>query len=224
LDELVAAGEVLDVAGGKGQPAYVSTRGFALAKERIIDALEAWHEAHPFRDGCARLELRKRLGLADGYLGLALDAALADGSIRAQAPGFALTNHRVELPPAADEFLSALLAQFEERAFNTPTWAQARDALAPAELAPEALEDLFKTLVDRGELVLVGDDLVFHRARYEQAVQLVRDTIEARGSLSAGDFKDLIESSRRYAIPLMEHFDKVGLTKRDGDVRVLAKG
>ena len=129
---------------------------------------------------------------------------------------------------AAAFVVAELLAHYEETAFQTPSREQALERLAPPEPlqepeggAGDPLGDLFTTLVDRGELVLVGDELVFHRARYEEAQRRVREWITARGSLSAAQLREELGSSRRYMVPLLEHFDEIRLTRREGDVRVL---
>ena len=221
LEEALAAGDVQEVSGGKGQPTYLSAAGFRATCERIVAGLEAFHREHPWRDGCPRLELRGRTKLTDGLLAKGLEALRAQGVVAGEDPTLRLAAHAPELPEAASTFLAELSAHFLEQAFATPTWPQAREALAPEELSGAEADDLFQNLVDRGELVQVGDDLVFHRERYEEAQRLVREQITREGPLPAATFKTLLDSSRRYTIPLLEHFDEIGLTRREGNVRVL---
>ncbi len=221
LGGLAERGEVVDVSGGKGQPAYLSAAGLARAEERAVAALAEFHAEHPLRDGLARLELRARSKLPDGTLQRAVAELSAAGRVRENAAGFALAEHAPALGEAEEALVTAVLALFQAGAFTPPTPAQALEQVARPEVSARDAQDLVANLLDRGELVAVGEDVVFHRERYEEARSRVIATIQGQGPLAAAAFKDALGSSRRYVIPLLEHFDEVGLTRREGDVRVL---
>ncbi|RMG14504.1 MAG: selenocysteine-specific translation elongation factor [Planctomycetota bacterium] len=221
LAELAEEGLAREVSGGKGNRVYVSSAGFERARAAVCEALGAFHREHPFLDGCDRLELRRRTRLPDGLLAAVLEALVGDGEVAERPPGYALSGHQVRLDEAGEGLRAALLELYAERAYSTPTREQALAEVRPEDLDPDAAQDIFRCLLDRGELVAVGDELVFHRDRYEEAKELLRASIEAEGPLSAGRFKEKLDSSRRYVIPLLEHFDAIGLTRREGDVRVL---
>lgn len=223
LEALVAAGGAVEVSGGKGSPVYVSRDGFARAQETACGALETFHGEHPWLDASSRLDLRARTKLADGLLNRALGQLVASERVLEKPPGYALASHAPQLTEAAESFLAELLKLYSERAFTTPTRQQALEALATDDLSEAQAQDLLQNLIYRGELVPVGDDLVFHRQRYAEAQELVRQEITSSGPMTAATFKERIASSRRYTIPLLEHFDEIGLTRREGDRRVLRK-
>lgn len=220
LAELVAEGGAFEASGGKGAPAFVAADTWAAAADAFVAALEAWHGEHPFRDACPRLELRSRLGRPEGLFATLAQRLVDEGKVRAWPQGFSLAAHEVTLTPEAQQVEAALLALYHEAAFLPPTPAQALDA-AGAPLPREQAVDVLEHLVERGRLIDIGDEIVLHQERYEEAKDVIRREVAAKGSLAAGAFKDLIGSSRRYAIPLMEHFDEVGFTRREGDVRTL---
>ena len=231
LEALRREGRVVEVSAGKGQPAFVTSQRFERAREQLLARLGEFHAAHPVRQSVPRAELRSSTGLPEGLFLSALEQLQAEGQVRTDGEarpeargvgrGFALASHAPTWSEPAAAYRDALTALFQERAFQTPTREQAEAELAPP-LEPGETQDVFQALLEQGDLVLVGEEgLVFHRQRYEAAQELVRREIKARGSLTAGAFKDLLDSSRRYAIPLMEHFDEIGLTRREGDARVL---
>jgi selenocysteine-specific elongation factor len=220
LAELVAEGKAVEASGGKGAPAHVAASTWTAAAEGFLAALAAWHAEHPFRDACPRLELRSRLGRPEGLFQTLAQRLVDEGRARAWPQGYALADHEARLTPDAEALAAALLARYHEAAFQPPTPAQALAALA-GPLPPDQAEDVLLRLVERGELVDIGDELVFHADRYEEAKELIRREVAAHGSIAAGAFKDLLGSSRRYAIPLLEHLDEVGFTRREGDARTL---
>jgi len=224
LSELAGDGRVIEVSGGKGHPAYVSQGSFDAAQQALAAALEAFHAEHPYRPTCPRLELRTRSKLHDMLFQAALAATLEAGTLIKTDHGLALASFAVELPEAVATYAEQLTKLYQERAFQTPTPAQAFSELAPEEVDDPSAADVFVLLLERGELVQVAEDVVFHGERYAEAKQKVVESIQRDGPLSAASFKTQIDSSRRYTIPLLEHFDAIKLTKRDGDVRVLREG
>lgn len=220
LSQLEEGSQVVDVSGGKGQPAYLTADGFRAARERVAEALETFHAEHPLRLGVGRIELRNRTGLPDGTLGRALDEGIAADEVQEVAAGYAAAGHAPEPDEAAAGFVERVLELYREAGWTTPTLAQAIERVAE-ELDPVAANDLCANLLDEGTLVAVGDELVFHRERYDEARERVRTTIRESGPLAAATFKEQLGSSRRYTIPLLEHFDEIGLTRREGDRRVL---
>lgn len=166
---------MVDVSGGKGQPAYLTADGFRAARERVAEALETFHAEHPLRLGVGRIELRNRTGLPDGTLGRALDEGIAADEVQEVAAGYAAAGHAPEPDEAAAGFVERVRA-YREAGWTTPTLAQAIERVAE-ELDPVAANDLCANLLDEGTLVAVGDELVFHRERYDEARERVRTTI-----------------------------------------------
>jgi selenocysteine-specific elongation factor len=75
--------------------------------------------------------------------------------------------------------------------------------------------------VDQGKLVKIAEGLYLHRESIEQAGRLMRDHLAKEGRITVSQFRDLTGTSRKYAVPLLEHFDSIRVTRRAGDDRVL---
>ena len=71
-------------------------------------------------------------------------------------------------------------------------------------------------------MVQLTDDLYMH----QQALQSIREQLSERlaggGGLTVSQIREALQTTRKYAVPLCEYFDRIGFTRRDGDVRVLA--
>ena len=67
----------------------------------------------------------------------------------------------------------------------------------------------------------VAGDLHFSRSALEGAREAIAAFLAQHGRATAAQLRDVLGVSRKYVIPLLEHFDAQGLTKRDGDERVL---
>ena len=88
---------------------------------------------------------------------------------------------------------------------------------------PDAVWAMIQVLLEQGILVGLEGDLFFHRETVEHLARLLRHAIREKGSITVGEFRDLTRSSRKFAVPLLEYFDSIGLTRRVGDMRVLAE-
>jgi selenocysteine-specific elongation factor len=93
----------------------------------------------------------------------------------------------------------------------------------PAPDADHHSADAFRALVREGALVDV-DGVVFARTALDRAAKLVTAALHERGSLTVADVRDLLGSTRRYVVPLVTYLDAIGVTRRDGDVRVPGPG
>jgi selenocysteine-specific elongation factor len=77
--------------------------------------------------------------------------------------------------------------------------------------------------VELGDLVTVSSEVVFRKSDYTDMAAKIRQAIQEKGQITVADVRDLFDTSRRYALALMEYLDSIGVTVRDGDSRRLKK-
>jgi len=107
-------------------------------------------------------------------------------------------------PVAQSPEAQALVASLDANPFSPPD---------PADRA------LARALIRDGVLVDV-DGIVFSASAIERARNLVRDYLDANDSMTVGDARNLLGSTRKYVVPLLEQLDREGVTRRRGDVRI----
>ena len=87
--------------------------------------------------------------------------------------------------------------------------------------APERINRVLAYLVENGTVARLRDDVLFHKDAVREASDIITQAIRERGPIEAAQFRDLVGGSRKYVIPLLEHLDSLGVTRRDGNKRVL---
>ncbi len=92
---------------------------------------------------------------------------------------------------------------------------------APPLTKPDAL---LKILVDDGVLVKIASELFFHRQCLDDAKNMIRKHISAHGPATAADLKNVLQTTRKYAIPLLEYLDGIKFTERTGNTRIIGGG
>ncbi|HAF17277.1 MAG TPA: hypothetical protein DCG84_02965 [Peptococcaceae bacterium] len=82
-------------------------------------------------------------------------------------------------------------------------------------------QDLLQYCLQQGLLVKVSEDLFFLREGLEKAWLLLEKHLSEQGDLTIAQARDILGTSRRFCLPLLEYFDRMKKTKRVGDKRVL---
>ena len=166
-------------------------------------ALDAYHKEHPLRAGMPQEEFRARLGL-DG-------AALA--LVVAMLPGVTLTNATASRAGFRPEPTTAQRAQID-------AWLASLTASPGGD--DSAIEPALRAyLVEAGRVVDAGGGIVFEAAAFEAMTAAVRAHIERHGAITLAQARDLFGTSRKYAQAALEHLDRLRVTRRVGDERVL---
>lgn len=89
----------------------------------------------------------------------------------------------------------------------------------PTDFIPEP--DLLNLLIEQRRVVKVSNSVVFAASAYDEMVQRIVARIKAQGKVTLSEVRDLFQTSRKYAQPLLEHLDAKKITRREGDERVL---
>ncbi len=152
-----------------------------------------------------------------------LRPAVADWIVTRQhvalSDGFVVPRGHASAMSAADqELYDAILRELREAAFQPPAPAALRCRTPRNE---KRIMELIKLAVARGALLRVGEGMWFETGRWDELVGTVTTAIRERGELTVADIRTLLESSRKYVVPVVEKLDALGITRRQVDVRVL---
>jgi selenocysteine-specific elongation factor len=180
-----------------------------------VEAIDAGHLAHPDRAGLALSELRARLGkeLPSPELFDALLAELcASGFIQAGV-FIRRATHRPALPPHLQAAGARLRAALAARPAEPPS----RKELAPDAVAQQALRFLLQT----GEAIELGEDVILLTESFVRMKEVIVRCLREKGRATVSDLRQLLGTTRRIMMPLLERLDRDGVTVRQGDLRTL---
>lgn len=184
----------------------------------LVAALQRFHETQPDELGPDRDRLR-RYALPQlerpVYLAL-LERTLAAGTIEANGPWLHLPGHRVHLSEEEESLKARLWPLLESARFNPP-WV--RDLAGGLEIEEDRVRHLLRKLSRIGELQQVVKDLFYPDSTIRQLANQVLDMERQSGVIRAAAFRDQIQLGRKRSIQLLEHFDRIGLTRRFGNER-----
>lgn len=201
----------------RAEPLWVCSHARMRAAEaRVLDRLKLFHGENPLLAGAPLEAIRSgEFGDAPDFFAQQLIQNLqATGKLAIDGELVRTADHKIRLRDDERESRDRLVAAFEEAGLRVPALKEFLPTL-PIDL-PRARR-ILAALLREGELVRVSPELVFHG----RAIAALRDRLAAkRGALlTVQEFKALADVSRKYAIPLLEHFDRQKVTLRQGDAR-----
>jgi selenocysteine-specific elongation factor len=216
IDRLLSAGSIVAIA----KPVeYISRTALDAAFERVESALRERHARAPWRLGCSTSEIAAAIGCSDALAVRLLAALHDDGRVGAPARYW----HLPDFTPSPSKEQRGFFDKALASDVRSPLLPASYDAIATAadkeKIAGvrEALESLLAT----GALVRIGDD-VYRRSQIDHARSLLVEILRNNpAGATMATLRDAFGTSRKYALPLLEHFDSIGLTIRDGDLRRL---
>ncbi len=186
---------------------------------RILTVLNRLHEQFPLMSSHDRQKVQSQLD----YVG---DDALVHATVERLITGKKLVGDlrrigRADFKPKLSANLrklkDKLVAAYQAARFQPPE---------PSSFAGQAggnaanLKDLFDVCVAEGYLVFIAEDIYLHVEAEAEMRRLLRERLAEGKGLTVAEIRDMLGTTRKYAVPLCEYLDRAGVTRREGDLRV----
>jgi len=206
IGSLIQQRKVIGIGQGEHR-LLLTTLGWERLTKQVTTALQDYHRRFPTRLGMPKVELTSRLKLG-AYSSTALQRLCDEGILVEQGTIVRSPSHQVQLTQAQQAKINVFLKSLAQNPYAPPS-----------DLIPEP--DLLNLLIERGQVVKVSSSVVFTASVYSEMVEKTVAHIRAQGKVTLGEFRDLFNTSRKYAQAFLEHLDEKKITRRVGDERVL---
>ncbi|MBM3131712.1 MAG: selenocysteine-specific translation elongation factor [Chloroflexi bacterium] len=208
LRTLIAENRVV-MLGSEGPKALLFSIG---AWNRVTEAsrkvTEVYHAQFPLRTGIPKEELRSRLNLPPAHFTAVLQRLITEKAIAEEKALVKLPSHEPKLSAKQQAEVNAFLKLLTQNPYSPP-----------GESIPEG--ELLNMLADTRRIVKVSENVVFAASAYDEMVRRIVERIKSSGKITVAEVRDMFQTSRKYALALMEHLDEQKITRRVGDERVL---
>jgi len=219
-EELLAQNRLLRM-GDEITPMILHPDAIGETEARVETTLERFHAQNPLKAGLDESEILSRMpkGTERRVLARLLARMAETGKLQHTGARFALSGFSIALSDSNQALADTIEQQFIENKYTPPS---REEALTAANAALPDGGKVFDALVQMGTLAEIAPQLYFHASALDDIKRQVVAFLEQNGEMAVGDLRNLLDTSRKYAVPLMEYFDKGRVTKRVGDKRVLA--
>lgn len=207
---------------------YVNKEVFDRLSRTTVDEVKAHHQREPLARGLARETLRDRhFAHTPPELFRAVISRLEEQEVLASDKDLVRSReHMLELSPAEAQLRDRLMTILEKAGLEAPTLDQLMEAAGVVASQRAHGRKILQLLLDNGTVVRVQNELFFNAGALNKLSQTLReygDAHEPDRLIDVAAFKNLAGVSRKYAIPLLEHFDLARVTRRAGDKRIILK-
>ena len=215
LEELVALGKVLELLPDR----YLAASVLDQAWDGCRKLLEAYHTANPLHAGMKLAELRQKLlpgtelAVADGVLA----ELAAEGRIKRVADRYAMAEFTVHFTKRQNAIRDKLLQTYRKADLEVPGVDEVYPMFLPKE--KEDCKQVLESLISSGQLVMLTPQLYYHHQTFDRVLEQTRAFFAEKEELTLAEFRDMLGTSRKYALAVLEYYDRNKMTKKEGDIR-----
>jgi selenocysteine-specific elongation factor len=189
----------------------------------IRDHLERFHQQQPLKTGMPAEELRARLfkTMTSRVFAVLLQYFLDENILSYKEQRVSLPGFTIQLSSEQERIRQALRTAWQENRFSPPT---PQDVAKEINVSVVEAEKVAEAMLESGEAIRTQPgDIIFAVEAWNDAVQFVRAHLSTHEGLTLAEFRDGLQTSRKYALGLLELMDEKRITRRLGDQRVLGK-
>lgn len=196
------------------QRTYIHQKDFINLKEDVLNTINQYHSKYQLQKGIKKEELRSQLDyqLDQKEMAGLLDILKEKRLIKEDMNFIALKDFQINLSSEENKIKNKILNEFNNNLFSPPTRIEI--------INKYQREDLVAYLEREKKLFRLNEELDFHPDVFQKSKELLKSYFKNSKTIEISDFRDLINSSRRYAVPLLEKLDELKITKRKGDLRL----
>ena len=203
---------------------YLHNKVFNNLVEEIIELLTNYHQKYSLRIGYPKEELRKTISVdlnKKEFDQLVLNLQ-NQNQIKTKGSKLALKDFEIKYNSKQKKIKDHILKIFKDN-FMPPTADEISEQISDEFGSEDQIYEVFQAIINEGLLKKIGHNLYFYRETVKKAENLLVDYLKENNSIELSEFRDLLESSRKYTLPLLEYFDQKDYLKREGDKRKLDK-
>ncbi len=206
--------EILALQNDKFLPnTFITTHtNWQKLSDSFIDLISGYHKNFPLRQGILKDELRRALDLQPRLFGSCIELLAAKNLVVEHGDMISLPDHTREFGVEHKKTVIEIMAKFESTPYSPPSLSDLKSDFDP---------EIILALINRNDLILTSDDIAFRKQDFELMLTEMSDYIKLNGGIALNQFRDMFQTSRKYALSFLEYLDKQGITVRDGDKRIL---
>jgi len=220
IDSLVEGREELFWLSHKQGKWLITYNQWDTLKNSITDYLKKYHLINPLNAGAQKEKIRQHLECEDLILEALLSAMMEGNLISQKGELYSDSEFSITLSSEDDVLQNSVLIQLEKEGFTSSTLAQLSLKTGNSK---EKLMKVINVAEQQGKLLRIDGNLMFTQTNFIKLKEKVAQHFSSHSEMSVSEFKELAHTSRKYAVPLLEYFDKQKITYREGNARKLVR-
>ena len=188
-------------------------------KDEILSDLSQFHLGRPLAEGANYSKIRSQLNIDELTFDLLLQELIEDSKVFRRGNVLKLTSHKLTFTDKELKIGEEIEQIFLQKDFLPPNEQELVTLLDS--YSRDNVQDVFRALLLQGKLVRISNSIVLHSVVVEKTLDSLRTFLQQQHQITVSEFRKLVNTSRKYAVPFMEYCDATGFTVRDGNFRRL---
>ncbi len=202
---------------------YVVVEVAEKIKEMLVEHLQAYHKKNPLQPGLAKEELRTSLGrkIDPKVYNYCINDLIRKSVVVQEESVVRMADHQVALQADEEQLRKELSEWYREKGLSTPTIKETTERFA--DYPSRQVKDVIDLQLREGKLLKISESLYYEKEILDPLIASVMSYMEKNGEIDAPAFKELTGLTRKFSIPILEYLDRIKITMRIGDKRILRK-
>jgi selenocysteine-specific elongation factor len=217
ISQLLEDEKLVDISG-KGSY-YLSSYGLELIYEQIVSTIMVYQGKFPLRSGYPKEDMRSRLfaKINPRVFNTMIKHFEDQARIVNKNNLLSIPGYHPQPSEKETQIIAAIKSIMKDRLFSPP----GLDEISANASLPEAeLGEIIAYLTEKTELVKINESLYFSKDAIENGQKILNEYFTREKELTLATARDIFDTSRKYALPLIEYYDRMHFTRRVGDVRI----
>ncbi len=204
----------------------VGRTAFENLKMKTVAEIENYHQREPLAKGILQATLREKTyaSLSPEIFKTVLENLNKENKIAAEKDFVRLSSHNLELSGDEKVVRERIGKIYQNAKLEIPKLDDALTAsVKGTKLNKEHARKIFQLFLNSDEIFKITDEFYFSKSEIEKLIGKVKAFAETSADrlIDVPKFKEIAGISRKYAIPLLEYFDREKITRRAGDKRLI---
>ena len=210
VGKLKEAGEIV-----RHEDILLHKKSFNLLQEKISGLLSAFHKKNPLKAGMPKEEIRTLLKIDQKLFNFLLPGFK---NVVVEKDLIRMKDFKIALSGSEETHRAKIIDMLEKGGLQPPAKAEMAEVL---KIDQKQFSDILNILTKEKSIVRINDTLYLSAASYENMISLLKTSFSQKNEITVAEFRDLLKTSRKYALPFLEYLDSKRVTLRTGDVRKL---
>ncbi|MBC8214570.1 MAG: selenocysteine-specific translation elongation factor [Candidatus Marinimicrobia bacterium] len=218
IQQLVDENKNLKWISSKSEKLLVSTSQLDEIQQTIINFLEKSHKKNKYRSGVLKKEIFQLLNGDERFIEFILKMMEQDGILKQKDEHLSLSSHSIQLSDDEEKTLQRIIEILDNEGFAS---SNLTDLSKKVKKSEKEAKQLLKIASEMDKIITLDGSLIFTNNNFTRLKNKVVEHFSDNDTISVPQFKDLAKTTRKYAVPLLEYFDKLKITYRVGNERKL---
>ncbi|QSZ26836.1 selenocysteine-specific translation elongation factor [Aceticella autotrophica] len=177
--------------------------------------LTQYHKNNPLREGMPKEEFKSKIfkDFKSSLNEFIVELMVEEKIIKIRGQFVSLWGYNIVLTPEQETIKNEIMKVYENAGYNVPKPTEFPDY--------KKVAAVFEYLINEGRLIKINEEIFLTENNFLKAKDILTNYLKENKEITLAIYRDLLKTSRKYAVSILEYFDSIKLTKKVGDIRIL---